>query len=112
VFIIEDTADKSDPEEVLLDQCTIRADPPLDFHLEHLTLPEHLMTQFNMHLEGSETNNGLVISSKLPWKLDNGLVISSKLPWKRHLIMFMTYPVRNQRFRWRSPFSRNMWQKK
>lgn len=49
---------------VLLDMCTIRAEPVLDFYMEHLELPENVIKQFNMQLEGIETAAGLVILSK------------------------------------------------
>ena len=54
-----------DKAKVLLDMCTIRAEPVLDFYVEHLELPEHVIKQFNMKLEGIETAAGLVILSKL-----------------------------------------------
>lgn len=50
------------PEDaLLLDKCTIEADPPLDLHIEHMTVPVDVMTQFNMKMESSETNSGLQI---------------------------------------------------
>lgn len=51
------------PQSILLDTCTVRADPPLDFRVEHLSLPESTISRFNMRMEGSETNSGLVISN-------------------------------------------------
>lgn len=59
---LQDTQSKSDlSDDVLLDKCTIRANPPLNLQYEHLTLPTDVMNQFNMRLEGSETKEGLVI---------------------------------------------------
>lgn len=59
--------------KVLLDMCTIRAEPVLDFYVEHLELPENVIRQFNMKLEGIETAAGLVILSKFTavWKVLN-----------------------------------------
>ncbi|XP_033763101.1 calsyntenin-1-like isoform X1 [Pecten maximus] len=60
----QETIEKDIPrQDILLDTCTIRADPPLDFRVEHLNLPESTISRFNMHLEGSETNSGLVITN-------------------------------------------------
>lgn len=57
--------EKTVPDDaLLLDRCTIKAEPPLDFHVEHMTVPVDIMTQFNMKLESSETNSGLQITSK------------------------------------------------
>ena len=42
--------------------CTVVADPPLNLFVEHLSLPTNLLE--NRHLEWSETNDGVVISSK------------------------------------------------
>ncbi|KAL5015471.1 hypothetical protein ScPMuIL_009741 [Solemya velum] len=61
--LINQAADAKQDEQILLDTCQIRADPPLDLHIEQLSIPEELMSQFNMRLETSETNNGLVISN-------------------------------------------------
>ena len=53
------------PEDaLLLDKCTIVANPPLDLHVEHMTVPVDVMAQFNMKMESSETNSGLQITSK------------------------------------------------
>ncbi|CAG2212955.1 CLSTN1 [Mytilus edulis] len=55
---------KTVPDDaLLLDRCTIKAEPPLDFHVEHMTVPVDIMTQFNMKLESSETNSGLQITN-------------------------------------------------
>ena len=53
-----------DKIEMLLDMCTIRAEPVLDFYVEHLELPKEDIKQLNMKLEGIETAAGLVILSK------------------------------------------------
>ncbi|KAK3592451.1 hypothetical protein CHS0354_001571 [Potamilus streckersoni] len=58
----QDTKAKNDAKNtILLDRCMIRTEPQLNLHVEHLTLPQDLMIKFNMRLEGSETNAGLVI---------------------------------------------------
>ena len=66
--------------------CTVVADPPLNLFVEHLSLPTNLLE--NRHLEWSETNDGVVISSKSLQKKKNllgvgggnnsGVVISNK----------------------------------
>ncbi|XP_060573318.1 calsyntenin-1-like [Ruditapes philippinarum] len=52
---------KDNSEDVLLDMCTIRAEPVLNFYNEHLDLPKDEINKFNMKLEGIETQAGLVI---------------------------------------------------
>ncbi|KAK3087668.1 hypothetical protein FSP39_008933 [Pinctada imbricata] len=60
----QETLPKSSQTEfVLLDMCTVKADPPLDLHKERLHLPTPIMNQFKMQIEGSLTNEGLVISN-------------------------------------------------
>ncbi|KAK7094297.1 calsyntenin-1-like [Littorina saxatilis] len=54
----EESATKS---ELLVDMCTVLAEPPLDLFVEHLSLPTSLLE--NRHLEWSETNDGVVISN-------------------------------------------------
>ena len=56
---------KDNSEDVLLDMCTIRAEPVLNFYNEHLDLPKDDIKKFNMKLEGIETQAGLVIMGKL-----------------------------------------------
>jgi hypothetical protein len=56
---------KDNSEDVLLDMCTIRAEPVLNFYNEHLDLPKDEINKFNMKLEGIETQAGLVIMGKL-----------------------------------------------
>ena len=51
-------------DALLLDKCTIKAEPPLDLRREHMAVPAEIMAQFNMKLESSETNNGLEIKSR------------------------------------------------
>lgn len=50
-------------DALLLDKCTIKAEPPLDLRREHMAVPAEIMAQFNMKLESSETNNGLEIKN-------------------------------------------------
>ncbi|XP_059160470.1 calsyntenin-1-like isoform X2 [Physella acuta] len=46
-------------DEFMIDECHVKADPPLNLFIEHLSLPTHLM---EIHgLEWSETNDGVVI---------------------------------------------------
>lgn len=46
-------------EDFMIDECHVKADPPLNLFIEHLSLPTHLM---EIHgLEWSETNDGVVI---------------------------------------------------
>jgi hypothetical protein len=46
-------------EEFMIDECHVKADPPLNLFIEHLSLPTHLM---EMHgLEWMETNDGVDI---------------------------------------------------
>lgn len=52
---------KDNSEDVLLDMCTLRAEPVLNFYDEHLDLPRDEIKKFNMKLEGIETQAGLVI---------------------------------------------------
>ena len=62
----EETAPKTDEsDKMLLDMCSIRAEPVLNFYVEHIDLPKNEIKQFNMKLEGIETAAGLVILSKL-----------------------------------------------
>ncbi|KAL4221800.1 hypothetical protein ACF0H5_020054 [Mactra antiquata] len=62
IFITEETMVKKDnSEDVLLDMCTIRAEPVLNFYNEHLDLPKDEMKLNEMKLEGIETQAGLVI---------------------------------------------------
>ena len=63
----EETAPKNDnSDNMLLDMCSLRAEPVLNFYVEHIDLPKDVIKQFNMKLEGIETAAGLVILSKLP----------------------------------------------
>ncbi|ESO95730.1 hypothetical protein LOTGIDRAFT_116621 [Lottia gigantea] len=50
---------KKHSQEILIDSCEIKADPPLNLFYEHLSLPTHIMG--NLGLEWSETNDGVVI---------------------------------------------------
>jgi len=50
-----------DKNKVLLDMCTFRAEPVLNFYMEHLDLPKEEIKQYKMKLEGIETAAGLVI---------------------------------------------------
>ena len=54
----------SDAQFILLDLCTVRADPPMELDHERLELPTTIMNEFNMKIEGTQTSEGLVISSK------------------------------------------------
>ncbi|KAH9514163.1 Calsyntenin-1 [Bulinus truncatus] len=46
-------------DDFMIDECHVKADPPLNLFIEHLSLPTHLM---EIHgLEWSETNDGVVI---------------------------------------------------
>ena len=63
--LAEETAAKKDnSDKMLLDMCSIRAEPVLNFYVEHIGLPKNEIKQFNMKLEGIETAAGLVILSK------------------------------------------------
>ncbi|XP_052820874.1 calsyntenin-1-like [Mya arenaria] len=57
---VDDSVDSSSTK-ILLDMCTVRAEPVLDFYVEHLELPKDDIKTFNMKLEGIETAAGLVI---------------------------------------------------
>ncbi|XP_067658784.1 calsyntenin-1-like [Haliotis asinina] len=46
---------------ILIDSCTIHADPPLNLFFEHLSLPTHMME--NLGLEWSETNDGVTVTN-------------------------------------------------
>ncbi|XP_061162635.1 calsyntenin-1-like [Saccostrea echinata] len=60
----QDTISKvSDAQLILLDMCTVKADPPLDLYHERLELPTSIMNEFNMKIEGTQTSEGLVISN-------------------------------------------------
>lgn len=59
--LMQDTMVKKDNSDVLLDMCSMRAEPVLNFYVEHLDMPKDLIEQFNMKLEGIETAAGLVI---------------------------------------------------
>ncbi|KAK7486162.1 hypothetical protein BaRGS_00022628 [Batillaria attramentaria] len=48
-------------DQLLIDMCTVVADPPLNLFVEHLSLPTHMMETRN--LEWSETNDGVVITN-------------------------------------------------
>ena len=81
---------------MLLDMCAVRAEPVLNFYVEHIDLPKDVIKQFNMKLEGIETAAGLVILSEyiLPsfasWlnlKLSSG--ISSLLFLKWNIYIFI-----------------------
>ena len=56
-------------DNLLIDRCEIAAEPVHDLFVEYLFLPRELINHQN--LEWSETNDGLIISSKawpyLPW---------------------------------------------
>jgi hypothetical protein len=70
IYITEDTTSKaSDGQLILLDMCTVKADPPLDLYHERLELPTTIMNEFNMKIEGTQTSEGLVISSKWDFAL-------------------------------------------
>ena len=56
---------KDNTDDVMIDMCTLRAEPVLNFYVEHLDLPKNEIQQFNMKLEGIETSAGVVILSKL-----------------------------------------------
>lgn len=60
--LIQETAAKNDQSNgMLLDMCSIRAEPVLNFYVEHIDLPKDVIKEFNMKLEGIETAAGLVI---------------------------------------------------
>ena len=64
LFSAEETAPKSErSDNMLLDMCSVRAEPVLNFYVEHIDLPKDVINQFNMKLEGIETAAGLVILS-------------------------------------------------
>lgn len=60
-FSEETMVKKDNSEDILLDMCTIRAEPVLNFYNEHLDLPKDEMKEHQMKLEGIETQAGLVI---------------------------------------------------
>lgn len=63
--VVEDTTSKvSDAQFILLDSCTVKAEPTLDLLHERLELPTMIMNEFNMKIEGTQTREGLVISSE------------------------------------------------
>ena len=49
-------------DKLLIDRCEIAAEPVHDLFVEYLFLPRELISHQN--LEWSETNDGLIISSK------------------------------------------------
>lgn len=57
--LTEETRTKQD--QLLIDMCTVVAEPPLNLFVEHLSLPSHLMETRNM--EWSETNDGVIITN-------------------------------------------------
>lgn len=60
----QDTTSKvSDAQFILLDSCTVKAEPTLDLLHERLELPTMIMNEFNMKIEGTQTRDGLVISN-------------------------------------------------
>lgn len=60
----QDTTSKvSDAQFILLDSCTVKAEPTLDLLHERLELPTMIMNEFNMKIEGTQTREGLVISN-------------------------------------------------
>ncbi|XP_052239377.1 calsyntenin-1-like [Dreissena polymorpha] len=62
VPVVHSGGSSEDPtSHFLLDMCTLRAEPVLDFYVEHLELPKRDIKDFNMKLEGIETAAGLVI---------------------------------------------------
>lgn len=65
IHVAEDTTSKvSDAQFILLDSCTVKAEPTLDLLHERLELPTMIMNEFNMKIEGTQTRDGLVISSE------------------------------------------------
>lgn len=48
--------------DFMIDECHVKADPPLDLIIEHLSLPSELMEEHG--LEWTETNSGVVIKSE------------------------------------------------
>uniref|UniRef100_A0A2C9KR50 Cadherin domain-containing protein n=1 Tax=Biomphalaria glabrata TaxID=6526 RepID=A0A2C9KR50_BIOGL len=56
--LLQQSTDQKD-DDFMIDECHVKADPPLNLFIEHLSLPTHLM---EIHgLEWSETNDGVVI---------------------------------------------------
>lgn len=53
--------DTQNKDQLMIDQCTVIADPPLNLFVEHLSLPTDLLK--HRSLQWSETNDGLVITN-------------------------------------------------
>ncbi|XP_076451662.1 calsyntenin-1-like [Babylonia areolata] len=58
---IKSEQDSQKKNSLLVDMCTVVAEPPLNLFVEHLSLPTRLLE--NRNLEWSETNDGVVISN-------------------------------------------------